>query len=344
MNSVFTIQINDEDILHKLNEFADSDEERESVALLALRIGLEAMPVIRGQLDRQALQDVGIHMLDRIHDSLDVVLQTHQQTLLDQFSLDVEDSAMQRLQYQITESYQQIYKTIIESSTSRQYQRRSTQGGGVFEDDLGKVLQDIATGAGDTFEAVGNEIGKIDRSKVGDFVITLGDSCIAASECIVFEAKRDKSYNRSKALTECRTARANRGAQVGVFVWDRESAGGKLPPLHREGNDIIVLWDVDDEETDIYLKAAYWLARSLVLPKSEDEAERETQIHQVQDAFDKIQRQMEGLEKLKKSGEKIEKEGKSIATIAKDIYDTLEIQIERMGKIIEELTATPASG
>lgn len=145
---MFTIQIKDEDILHKLNEFADSDEERESVALLALRIGLEAMPVIRGQLDRQALQDVGIHMLDRIHDSLDVVLQTHQQTLLDQFSLDVEDSAMQRFQYQITESYQQIYKAIIESSTSRQYQRRSTQGGGVFEDDLGKVLQDIATGAG----------------------------------------------------------------------------------------------------------------------------------------------------------------------------------------------------
>ncbi len=129
---MFTLQIQDQDILSKLQHYAASEEEMESLALLALRIGLEAIPVMRGGLDQQALQQVGADILLQIQDALGRTLESYQERLLSEFSLDVDNSAMQRLQQQITQSYDKVNKAIAgkEATVS------STQGGMIFEDAL----------------------------------------------------------------------------------------------------------------------------------------------------------------------------------------------------------------
>jgi hypothetical protein len=171
---------------------------------------------------------------------------------------------------------------------------------------------------------------------MGDYVVTLGEGCIAAGERIVIEAKRNANYTRSKILDECAGARKNRAASMSIFVWDEESSQGKQSPLERNKQDIIVLWDMDKPETTIYLKAAYWLARSLVIPKTATASKLE--ITNLSVAFEDIQKQLAKLEAIKKTGERIEKDAKSVSMYTKEVYDTLEVRIEQMAKNILSLS------
>jgi hypothetical protein len=176
---------------------------------------------------------------------------------------------------------------------------------------------------------------------VGDFVITLGSDCAAADERFVVEAKRDKSYHRDHVLSECKVARENRAAQVALFVWDREYGEARQqPPLARHGQDIIVLWDENDPATDIYLTAAYWLARSLVAPKSPG-SERLARTHEklIAGAFEQIKGLSDTLEQIKKSGEKTVKEGQSIVALSLSVQSQLEAQVEVLRDLVMTQTA-----
>jgi hypothetical protein len=59
------------------------------------------------------------------------------------------------------------------------------------------------------------------------------------------------------------TARTNRDAQIGLFVWDKHFAPEEMETISRYGDDIIVLWDCEDSNTDIFLKVGLSVARAL---------------------------------------------------------------------------------
>lgn len=122
-------------------------------------------------------------------------------------------------------------------------------------------------------ESVGTQTGLIRNCKVGDFVLTLGPEHIASGASIVVEAKANKQYSLQKALSELDIAKKNRSASIGLFVFcnaslnsnDNISSSNNIPhePVFRQGNDIICVWDKDDANTNVYLRAAISLAKAL---------------------------------------------------------------------------------
>jgi len=84
-----------------------------------------------------------------------------------------------------------------------------------------------------------------------------------AGAALGVEAKDDGSCTTSKALAEIDVARSNRSAEVGLFVMSKSHAPESFPLLSRHGNDILVVWDAEDELTDPYLHAAVILGLGL---------------------------------------------------------------------------------
>lgn len=332
MTNSLIITITNPDLLAELARYGDPPDQQR-IAESALRIGLRALRHARGEVDANSLQQTAEHILVQLEQHVQQHLDTHSQHLLQQFSLDHDGSALNRLAKQQHEQYEKISTLFTETMTRKQVLRRTTQGGSTFEEAVGILVSEIAWRAGDHFDATGTLEGKLSRSKVGDFVITLGNDCAAAGERVVVEAKRDRSYTRSKVLAECKIARDNRAAQVALFVWDREAAASH-PPLMRYGQDVVVVWDEQDPTTDSYVTAAYWLARSMVAAHAQNDQVGRVQEHLIADAFDQIVALSSMLDQIKKSGEQIVKHGQLVTTQAVQVQAQLAAQVESLRALV----------
>jgi len=338
------LTINDPDLLAELSRYGD-DSAQQHITLVALRLGLQALRHARGEVDALALQQTAERVLEEIDGRVTHHLSQHSAVLLKQFSLDQPDSALSKLVQTHDGFYAQLTKQSGEHYTNivarleamtirRQAQRQSTQGGKTFEEGVGAVLSELTSAAGDSCDVVGDVAGCVSACKVGDFVIRLGSDCLAAGERIVVEAKRDGSYGRERALSECKVARENRDAQIAIFVWDATYGRAKhQPPLARYGSAIIVLWDEHDPATDIYAQAAYWLARSLVAPQPQDSRVLKTQQRLVDASFDQILGLSSMLDRMKKAGEDVVKKGQEVASTALTVQSLLQAQVENLREL-----------
>ena len=213
------------------------------------------------------------------------VIENTNQTIHSSLSLDDEKSALARLRKELTGILEQQQKQHHEfqqevtASLSAMVARRaeadgSTRHGLDFERAVFELLQREAQRSHDIAEATGNSTGRIKNAKVGDAVIELGPDSAAPGGRIVVEANEHASYQLPQAREEIEQARHNRDAQVGLFVFSKKTAPEGMEPLLRYGNDIFVVWDFDDEASDLYLKAGLTLARALCVRKTQTSAEQ----------------------------------------------------------------------
>lgn len=345
MTNLLTIPIADPELLTELARYGN-ETEQQRIAEVALRIGLQALRNARGEVDAQTLQQTAEQVLSQLDQRVEQHLTAHSTNLLQQFSLDHPDSALSRIVVrqdghykQLVEHtnthYTQICTSLQDITTRKDMLQRTTQGGGTFEQAVGALLGTIANGAGDSCQATGESEGSISRSKVGDFVITLGSDCAAAGERFVIEVKRDKSYTLDQILSECKVARENRDAHIALFIWNMEYGRARHhPPLARYGRDIVVLWDEHDPVTNTYVDAAYWLARSMVSPQSGNERIARVQEKLIAGAFEQIKGLSTSLEQIKKSGEQIVKNGQTIVSQSLSVKSQLVAQVETLRDLV----------
>jgi hypothetical protein len=124
------------------------------------------------------------------------------------------------------------------------------------------------------------------------------------------------------ALEEIGEARRNRQAQVGVFVFSRKTAPEGVETLQRHGADIVVVWDAEDPQSDLVLRAAYSLARALaVRERRSDQASQA--VAEIERAARSVERQIGYLDDVRKWAETVKGHGEKIA--------------ERSGRMAEEL-------
>jgi hypothetical protein len=256
-------------------------------------------------------------------------------------TLDDEASALARLKRELFGAIEQIARGNVEfqmqvrealarMDTRKQEQARSTTHGFDFEERLGALVAEEAQRLGDLFEATGGITGAIRQCKKGDFVTELGAESAAAHARIVWEAKEKQAYTLRAALEEIEEARRNRQAQVGVFVFSRKAAPEGIDSLQRHGRDIVAVWDADDPDSDVIVRAAYSLARALVVRESRTSDESRAAMAEIERSARGIERQIAYLDDVRKWADTVKSNGEKIAERSARMADELRREVERL--------------
>jgi hypothetical protein len=201
-----------------------------------------------------------------------------------------------------------------------------------FEDQLGQLLAGEATRLNDIHESTGATTGAISHCKIGDFVTTLGSDSSASGARIVWEAKSNKGYDLAGALKEIEEGRKNRQAQVGVFVFAKEAAPESMEPFARYGNDLMIVWNSDDASADLYVKAAYSVARALVVRETQHTSESEEALNEIELSTREIEKQIEYLAQIKTWAETVKGNGEKIADRAGRMHEVLLKAVEELDR------------
>ena len=264
-----------------------------------------------------------------------------QQTITREFSLDAKESALSRLRGELVDllkhqsdsntRFQEEVKVAISELKARKAEAaRSTRHGNDFENCLFAVIQAEAQRCGDIAEFTKEKAGSISRCKVGDVVVSLGPDCAAPNARIVFEAKEDHSYQDRHALDELETGRKNREAQVGVFVYSSKTAPAGIEPFRRLGNSILIVWNVEDAASDLYVKVAFTLAKALCVGEQRKHAAEAADLAEMERGVQAIESRLKDLEQIEKSATTIRNSADTILTNQQRFRKTIDEQLENL--------------
>jgi hypothetical protein len=267
------------------------------------------------------------------------------------FTLDDDGSALARLKRELLgtidqiaknngEFHAQVREALARLDTRKKSDALTTRHGVAFEERLGALLSEEAQRLGDLHEATGDTTGCIKQCKKGDHVIELGADSAAAHARIVWEAKEKQGYSLRAALEEIDEARRNRQAQVGVFVFSRKAVPEGLEMLHRYGNDVVVVWDADDPAGDLTMRAAYSLARALVVREHRTDRESQATIAEIELAARGVERQIGHLSEVRKWAETIKGHGEKIVERSARMMDELRHDVARLDAQVAQMRTT----
>jgi hypothetical protein len=265
-------------------------------------------------------------------------VESAQRTISNEFSLDNSESALARLKNELVgiltqqneqnAVFQRDVTSALEAMKARREESlRSTAHGNDFECALIEILSQEIAKAGDILSATGTTTGFIKNCKVGDAVVELGPDCVANGVKFVIEAKESAACDLSKARLEIETARQNRGAAVGLFVFSRKTAPDMQDSILRLGNDVFVIWDADDVASDVILKAAISLAKALCVREGTARREEAADFEKIDKSILAIEKEARRLEEMRKWTETIKSNSGKILEEVRKMADGVEQQV-----------------
>jgi hypothetical protein len=275
-------------------------------------------------------------------------------TISKQFSLDDDASSLSRLSRVLDSRLTELSQTQKEFQTdvrttlaglaaSKRERLASPLHGWDFQEDVGKVVIDFATHRGHTPDETGTFPGDLPRCKVGDFVVTLSSESAAPSGRIVVEAKDAAGYSIKKALDELATARKNRQAEVGVFVFSQGAAPANTEPIWRVGNDVIVVWDHEIDPTGSLLRAALGVGISL-LASARAKRGGSPELERLGHAIERIARAAKDLADIRKWSDSVRGSAVRITESAERLQMSLEADCVLIEGILGDLTEDTVEG
>ena len=258
-----------------------------------------------------------------------------------QLTLDDEKSPLHRLRRELVtvlerqhEEHDRVLRQLVEGvtalTTRREAEARSTAHGHTFEEATVEWLARRSAQYGDILEATGHKVGTVRNCKRGDAVIEIGPGSRAAGARVVVEAKDQEKYTVRQAREYMDTARTNRQASVGLFVFSKQTAPESDSPMRRIGSDVFCIWDAEDSATDVILEAGLSVARALVEAAHGDDETKAT-LALIDKAIAEIERRTNNLQQVQKLAETI---GKN----ADKILDRIRIDREALVESVAELT------
>ncbi len=268
-------------------------------------------------------------------------LQSTSDAIHQHLTLDQEGSALFRLKRELFEllgkhsesnqKFQEEVKQALQAMKIRREEaQRSTVHGKEFEQIVFDWIRTECQRVGELAEFTGNTVGTIKNCKIGDMVIEMSPDHAAAGARIVVEAKDKEHFLLRKAREEIDSARKNRDACIGIFVFAKTTAPPEMPPFQRFGDDLFVVWDPNDPQTDLYLQAALMVARALCTRKAKQRAGCAADFAGIDKAIFDIEKKADSLEEVRTSAE-------SIKTGADKILNRVRIAREGIGNQIVTL-------
>jgi hypothetical protein len=263
-------------------------------------------------------------------------------------TLDSENSSLSRLKRELVaildrhekkvESFQTSVQAALEAmKAQRQEASRSTTHGGDFEDVVADFIAREAQKGNDIASRTGNTTGSIRGCKVGDLVVELGAECAAAGARFVVEAKENMSYTLTEARAEIETARKNREASVGLFVFSEKIAPEGMDTLTRHGEDVFVVWDADRVESDVILRAGFSLVKALCVRQARERQAEDGNWDNMDVAILALEKEAARLGKMKTMTETIQSHSGKILEEVRKMTEGLEGQIEVLRESVAAL-------
>jgi hypothetical protein len=178
-------------------------------------------------------------------------------------------------------------------------------------------------------------VGAKPNCKKGDQVLRFTAESIYAGTALVVEAKHDAAYTVSGALAELELARGNRTAGAAVFVMARSHAAAGFPNFARYGNDVLVVWDEEDETTDPYLHAAILLG--LGLASRQRRPEDAGDIEAMADVEHRIQKELDRLDSMRKLTESIRRDAERLGEEVRKGGNALDLLLRKAKSMLKAL-------
>ena len=304
-------------------------------------------------LERRIDKVTGEFSLDREDSALSRLMsrvERAQRQISSEFSLDEDGSALARMQKRLLETldsqartnaeFQEHVKLALVDMTARKEEsERSTRHGLVFEDAVFQFINERSRTAGDVATRTGNTTGLLRANKKGDVVVKLGPDHTAAGSQIVVEAKQDASYTLEKALAEIEEARKNRDAGVGVFVFSKRSVENRLElePFSRYGDDIVVVWDSEDPDSDVFMDAGLSVARAISVQAQSHKDEVGEDFEAIDKAIAEIQRNAGSLDEITDAANSIDRQVDKILNRVRIARNGIERQIGILNEKVDGL-------
>ena len=123
---------------------------------------------------------------------------------------------------------------------------------------------------------------------------------------IVVEAKEEDGFTLATAREEIETARKNRGADWGLFVFSKKTAPPSLEPFSRYGNDFVVVWDAEDPSTRRVPQGRHHRRPRTLLPHRAQSAAQQVDFEAIDKAILEIEKRAGNLDEVRKSAETIQ--------------------------------------
>jgi hypothetical protein len=163
--------------------------------------------------------------------------------------------------------------------------------------------------------------------EIGDCVIELGPESAAPGAKVAVESKENAAYDLAKAREEIDTARKNRDAMVGLFVFSKRTAPAGIEPLARFGHDVFVVWDQDNAASDLYLRIGMTLARALCVRGSTQQASHAADFTAIDAAILEIDKRLKDFDQMKTWTETIRNNSDNIIKKLEIVRKSLETQV-----------------
>jgi len=270
------------------------------------------------------------------------------QGLIDQFSLDKTESGMSRIKKLFDVSIGEIKSTNetffnelrehlnIQKAVAIEAEK-GTQKGRDFETVLYDYVANLGRQMQDETENVRAIPGE-GRSKVGDYIITLGNTTAAPGKRIVVEAKKEQDYRMRDALDEIKQAKENRKADCGIFVFTKGYAPPEMGNFKLDGYDFFCTVDEDElakGKSLLFLDAAYQIARINIITRFKKELIGEIDLALIKTKIEGLLVQTQLMSDLITKSQTIQRSGKAIEETALSIKQELDSIIKSILELLK---------
>lgn len=322
--------------LRKQLEEAEADRNRQlAVATKALDANDESSLLSRLVRETASARTAFVSAMNpEVPTSPMAVLKQALSTLLRQYG-DSQREAMAAMEERQQRLEQDIRSSLARLEERKRGDARSVRGGHDYEAAVRSFVQRAVQGAPVTVDAIGSTVGAKPNCRVGDQVVRFTSESVYAGGTLVIEAKHDSSYTVTKALQELEVARGNRTAHCGLFVMARSHAPAGFPGFARYGNDILVVWDEEDDDSAPYLHAAVLLG--LALASRQRRPDDAGDIEALADVEHRIQKELDRLDRMRKLSESIRGDAEKLADEVRKGGDALGVLLRKAKATLKAL-------
>ncbi len=230
--------------------------------------------------------------------------------------------------------------TAIEAAASARASERarSAAKGADFEVVIEGLLGDICRGAGDLLDRTGDEAGDLNRSKKGDFLLTIDPRLSRGADLRVVVECKDRPMSGRAMRDELEVAKRNRDASVALVCFSTAHAPTGLAPFDVRSGDVYCVIDPESPDPAI-LEAAVRLARLLAL-SSLREREAEVDAGAIAALLESIRGQFDAIRALKVQLTAI---GSTSSAVSSGLDRLRECVLAKVAEAELELRITPRS-